>query len=107
MEHRETREVIGSVGCTYYEDLEKVGIVYFVGAQYRNQGYAAEAIKAYAQYFLQRYKWDELIATIREDNAPSWKAIEKAGFVLTGKKLYQDIGDKTEKLYRFYSCRKQ
>ena len=107
MEHRETREVIGSVGCTYYEDLEKVGIVYFVGAQYRNQGYAAEAIKAYAQYFLQQYKWDELIAAIREDNAPSWKAIEKAGFVLTGKKLYQDIGDKTEKLYRFYSYRKQ
>ena len=93
MEHRETRKVIG--------------IVYFVGAQYRNQGYAAEAIKAYAQYFLQRYKWDELIATIREDNAPSWKAIEKAGFVLTGKKLYQDIGDKAEKLYRFYSCQKQ
>ena len=35
MEHRETRKVIGSVGCTYYEDLEKVGIVYFVGAQYQ------------------------------------------------------------------------
>ena len=58
-------------------------------------------------FSLRLNKWDELIATIREDNAPSWKAIEKAGFVLTGKKLYQDIGDKTEKLYRFYSCRKQ
>ncbi|MCI9190064.1 MAG: hypothetical protein HFH84_10610 [Lachnospiraceae bacterium] len=49
----------------------------------------------------------KIFATIREDNDPSWKAIEKAGFVLTGKKQYQDPVDKTERLYRFYSCRKQ
>ena len=106
MEHRETRKVIGSVGCTYYEDLEKVGIVYFVGREYRNHGYAAEAAKAYVRYFLQQYEQDEIIATIREDNVPSWRTIEKAGFRLTEKKLYQDIDDETEQMYRFYSYRK-
>lgn len=107
VELKETHEVIGSVGCSYYQDLEKVGIVYFVGTEYRNHGYATEAIKAYTRYFLQHYPQDEMIATIREDNAPSWRAVEKAGFGLTGQKRYQDIGDETERNYRFYSCRKE
>ncbi len=103
---KETQEVIGSVGCSYYEDLEKIGIVYFIGTQYRNHGYATEAIKAYASYFLQHYKQDEIIATIRENNTPSWRAIEKAGFVLTAQKRYQDLGDEEEQMYRFYRYKK-
>lgn len=106
IELKETHEVIGSVGCSYYKDLEKVGITYFIGAQYRNHGYAAEAIQAYAQNFLTQYAQDELIATIREDNTPSWKAIEKAGFLLTAQRLYQDINDEAALLYRFYSYQK-
>lgn len=106
VELKETHEVIGSVGCSYYKDIEKVGITYFIGAEYRNHGYATEAIKAYAQYFLQQYKQDEIIATIREDNDPSWRAIEKAGFILTEKKMYQDMGDESEQMYRFYSYKK-
>jgi len=113
VELKDTHEVIGSVGCSYYKDMEKVGIVYFVGREYRNHGYAAEAAKAYVRYFLQQYEQDEIIATIRdiiatirEDNVPSWRTIEKAGFRLTEKKLYQDIDDETEQMYRFYSYRK-
>lgn len=33
--------VVGSVGCSYYDDLQETGITYFMGAQYRNNGYAA------------------------------------------------------------------
>lgn len=47
--------VVGSVGCSYYEDLRETGITYFVGAQYRNNGYAVEAVKAYTEYFLKNY----------------------------------------------------
>lgn len=103
VELKETHEVIGSVGCSYYEDIEKVGITYFVGAEYRNHGYATEAIEAYARHFLQQYKQDKLIATIRSSNISSWRAIEKAGFVLTEQKLYQDINDESEQMYRFYT----
>ncbi len=94
--------VIGSVGCSYYEDLEKVGITYFIGANYRNRGYASEAIKAYIQYFFRHYNMHVIIATIREENIPSWKAIEKSGFSLLERKMYQDLNDEVEEMYRFY-----
>lgn len=43
-EEKKTGKVIGSVGCSYYDDLDAVGICYFVGAEYRNKGYAAEIV---------------------------------------------------------------
>lgn len=98
---------IGVVGCSYYTDMEKVGITYFIGAEYRNKGYASEAVKAYMQYFFEHYNEMEMIATIREDNIPSWKVIEKIGFVLTGKQMYKDINDINEELYRFYSVQRK
>lgn len=100
---KQSKIVIGSVGCSYYEDLKKVGITYFIGAQYRNRGYASEAAKAYIQYFFQHYNIHEIIATIREENASSWKVIEKTGFHLTERKMYKDLDDDFKELYRFYS----
>ena len=102
IDDKRTGATVGSVGCSYYEDLEKVGITYFIGADYRNNGYASEAIKAYVCYFFEHYDENEIIATIREDNLPSWKTIERAGFSLTEKKMYRDINDANEELYRFY-----
>ena len=102
IDDKRTGETVGSVGCSYYEDLEKVGITYFIGADYRNNGYASEAIKAYVCYFFEHYDENEIIATIREDNIPSWKTIERVGFSLTEKKMYRDINDANEELYRFY-----
>ena len=94
--------VVGSVGCSYYEDLQEIGITYFIGNQYRNHGYAVEAVKAYVEYFFNRYNVPKMIATIREENISSWKVIEKAGFTLNEKKMYKDINDVKEELYRFY-----
>ena len=45
----------------------------------------------------------ELIATVREENIASWKTIEKASFQLVERKMYQDINDAKEELYRFYA----
>ena len=42
---KESMEVIGLVGCSYYQDLKEVGITYCVGSAYRNKGYAQEAAK--------------------------------------------------------------
>ena len=47
---------------------------------------------------------DVIIATIREDNSLSWKTIERVGFSLIEKKMYRDINDATEELYRFYTA---
>lgn len=99
---KEDMAVVGSIGCSYYEDLHETGITYFIGAQYRNNGYAAEAAKAYAAYFLDRYPAKQLIATVKDENIPSWKTVEKAGFVLTEKRMYKDLNDDKEELYHFY-----
>lgn len=99
---KETNVVIGSVGCSYYEDLKETGITYFVGAQYRGKGYAVEAVQAYVKYFFEHYDLQKLIATIREENVSSCKVVEKSGFVLTEKKLYKDLNDEKEELYHFF-----
>lgn len=94
--------VIGSIGCSYYEDLLETGITYFIGAQYRNCGYASEAVKAYTAYFFKHYNMSKIIATIKHDNISSWKVIEKAGFTLTDKRMYKDLNDIKEEIYHFY-----
>lgn len=95
-------QVVGSVGCSYYEDLGETGITYFIGTQYRNHGYAVEAVKAYTEYFFRHYNAKRMIATVRNENIPSWKVIEKGGFILTEKRMYKDLYDDEEELYRFY-----
>lgn len=94
--------VIGSVGCSYYEDLHETGITYFIGAQFRNNGYALEAVKAYIEYFFNHYNIHKIIATVRDENIWSRKVVKKAGFRLTQKKIYRDINDNRDELYRFY-----
>lgn len=97
--------VIGSVGCSYYEDLKETGITYFIGMRYRENGYAVEAVNAYREYFLRRYPVQRMIATVRAENIPSWKVLEKAGFVLTEKKRYRDLNDAEDEMYHFYECK--
>ena len=101
---KDTGEVIGNVGNTYYEDADQIGICYFVGAAYRRKGYVSEAVMAYVPYFFEHYNEDEIIATIKDFNEPSWKTAEKSGFKLLEIKMYKDIDDEKEELYRFYAA---
>lgn len=99
---KKTNVLVGSVGCSYYMDLRKIGITYFIGTVHRGDGYAAEAAQAYANYFLTHYDAPELIATVKTKNIASCKTVEKAGFTLKETKLYCDINDETEEWYNFY-----
>ncbi len=104
---KEDGTVIGSVGSTYYEDSTAIGICYFIGAEYRNNGYASEAAKAFLGYFFEHYNEDEIAAIIRADNGYSCKTAENAGFILDDTRMYKDIYDDEEQLYSFYSARKK
>ena len=100
---KEDGSVIGSVGTTYYEDAAKIGICYFIGAEYRNKGYASEAVKAFLPYFFEHYNEDEIAAVILESNKASQKTAENSGFILNDKRMYKDIYDEDERLYCFYT----
>ena len=41
-----TKDVIGSVGCSVYEDIHEIGIAYCIGSKYRGKGFAKEAVSA-------------------------------------------------------------
>lgn len=99
---KSTGEIIGNVGSTYYEDTDRIGICYFTGAEYRRMGYVTETVKAYVRFFFEHYQEKEIIATILDENMPSWKTAEKSGFTLVETKMYKDIYDDEEELYRFY-----
>lgn len=100
---KSTGDVIGNVGCTYFEDTDRIGICYFTGADYRKKGYTSEAVKAYVRYYFDHYNENEIIAVIKDNNTASWRTAEKTGFKLLETKMYKDIGDENEELYRFYS----
>lgn len=103
---KDEKIAVGSIGCSYYDNLQEIGITYFIGAQYRNNGYAVEAAKAYTEYFFTHYNLHKLIATVRNENVSSWKVIEKTGFRLTEQKMYKDLNDDKEELYHFYEITK-
>ena len=102
VEEKISKEVVGSVGTSFYEDFQKTGVTYFIGAKFRGRGYAAEALHALSEYFLADGRVDLLMATARTDNTASCKTLEKAGFRLTDTRPYQDLYDEQESLSHFY-----
>lgn len=99
---KKSNKVIGSVGCSYYEDLKQIGIVYFIGDTSRRNGYATEAAIAYSRYFLENYDVPEMIANIKTENVASCRIVEKSGFELKETKMYKDLYDSEENEYNFY-----
>lgn len=102
---KESNRLIGSIGCSYYKDLKEIGITYFIGGNYRRNGYASEAANAYARYFLENYNVSKIIATVRSENEASCKTIEKSDFKLKEIRMYKDINDEKEENYKFYEKR--
>lgn len=96
IENKENREVLGSVGSSYYDDFSKVGVTYFIGAKHRGHGYAAEALIALVDYLYANYEIDKLVAAASIHNIASYRTLEKAGFVVTETKMYQDMYDECE-----------
>ena len=63
-------------------------------------------MKAYIPYFFEHYDEPEIIAIIKDNNIYSRKVAEKSGFKLLETRMYKDIGDEKEELYRFYGIKK-
>lgn len=102
IEDKVSRLVVGSVGSSYYEDFKEVGVTYFIGADYRGNGYAVEALQCLTEYLFARYHLRKLVATASVDNIASCKTLEKVGFSVVETKMYQDMYDKSENLSNIY-----
>ena len=106
IEEKNSNRVVGSVGTSYYEDMRRTGITYFVGSKFRGHGYAAEAVSAFAAYFFKQYGAESLFAVARVRNIASCKTLERAGFVLYDTRVYQDMYDETPAASNFYERRR-
>lgn len=102
IEDKISHMVIGSVGSSYYEDLAEVGVTYFIGANYRGNGYAAETLQCLVEYLFARYDLKKLVATARVENIASCRTLERTGFSVAETKLYQDIYDECEEMSNIY-----
>lgn len=102
IEDKTSHQVIGSVGSSYYEDFMEVGVTYFIGANHRGNGYAAEALQCFTDYMFAGYNLKKLIATARTQNTASCKTLERAGFSLVETKMYQDLYDESEERSNIY-----
>lgn len=80
----------------------EVGVTHFIGASYRGNGYAAEALQCLADYLFTRYNLKKLVATANVHNIASCKTLEKAGFSVTETKMYQDLYDESESMSHIY-----
>lgn len=102
IEDKNSHVVVGSVGSSYYEDFQEVGVTYFIGAKYRGNGYAAEALQCFVEYLFAGYHFKKLVATASVNNTASCKTLEKAGFSVIETKMYQDLYDECENMSNIY-----
>ncbi len=66
----------------------------------------ASGDESLSQIFFGHYHAERMIATVSDENVPSWKLAERAGFTLTDKRMYKNLNDDIEELYRFYVMEK-
>lgn len=71
-------------GMSYFEMLEGGNIGYSVAEKYRGNGYATEMVRQVLPYCKQ-LGMTKLMVSCADDNAPSWKIIEKFGGTLEDK----------------------
>ncbi len=101
-------KLVGAVGCRAFEGTGRARITYLIGSGFRGNGYAAEAVAAYTDYFFSKYPGiREVTAAINPENLPSIRTAERAGYRFARKALYRDINDKRPREYCFYRAERR
>lgn len=78
------------IGCIDLFDFDpanmRAGIGILISEEYRDQGYASEALEMIIDYSFNTLHLHQLFCNITTDNAPSLKLFKKAGFEIIGLK---------------------
>ena len=84
--HRESGELIGFIclgDMNRYEGY--VDLEYAITADYRNRGFATEAVKCMVDYGFSELNRAVIAAWVRSHNTESVRVLEKCGFTLEGR----------------------
>ena len=84
-------------------DQDESGVL----VQELNEYVITRELRKHFNTFFDHYNEKEIIATIKANNEQSYKTAEKSGFKLIETKMYKDIYDEEEELYRFYVLTKE
>ncbi|MGO1585365.1 MAG: GNAT family N-acetyltransferase, partial [Mesonia sp.] len=96
---QETQKPLGFIDLFDFDPAHRragVGIV-IASSKMRQKGFALESLKLLTNYAITHLKLHQLYANIPEDNLPSRKLFEKAGFVQVGTKIDWILVDGTYK----------
>jgi [ribosomal protein S5]-alanine N-acetyltransferase len=74
------RGAIGAVQTTVQED-GRAWVAYEVGCAWWGRGIATEATRAMLDHLAQHYAVTQYLATVDQRNEPSWRLLERLGFV--------------------------
>ena len=79
-------ELVGVISMTPGRDVNRYSaeVVYFIGEQYWNKGYATEALKMLPTIAHLNFGFIRLYATVFDFNQPSIRVLGKAGFTKEG-----------------------
>lgn len=89
-----TKQTIGTLDWFEFEPQhQRAGLGIYIHEQYRQNGYAAEAIVLAKDYAFRNLLLKQVYAHVSADNTPSLNLFEKCGFEKTGlKKAWNRIG---------------
>jgi RimJ/RimL family protein N-acetyltransferase len=72
---------MGHCMLTYREAFSQHELGYALGKAFWGQGYATEAARAVARYGFEQANLDRIFAVVVPENTPSWRILERLGFV--------------------------
>ena len=86
---------VGGIGFGLHIDVERVSaeIGYWLGEAYWGRGITTEALKAVTRYAVETHGLTRVYAVPYEWNAPSFRVLEKAGYVLEGRMRRSAVKD--------------
>ena len=96
--HRKSEEVIGFISLGDMNRYEGyVELEYAIAADFRNKGYATEAVKSMVDYGFSELGLTVIAAWVRSHNAESVRVLEKCAFTLEGR-LRKHARDRSDTL---------
>lgn len=85
IEEKESNELIGNINLNYYDEFNNnIKLGYFIFDNYRNKGYATEAVLEVINFAFKKAKIHRITATAISTNEASNRVLIKTGFKLEG-----------------------